>query len=110
MAPSCGYPHGNDMPQINVGLLPDDGTGDTLRQAGLKINQYGQLNDKTVNAAFYKTGGISTEAALNLAIPAAAALGTGAAVWIPNSMLPYTAGSVTFNPLVRMLREDAHVH
>lgn len=96
------------MPQINVGLLPDDGTGDTLRQAGLKINQWGQLGDKTVNAAFYKTPAITIDAALNLAIPAAAALGSGAAVWIPNSMLPYTTSLVTFNPLVRMIREGGN--
>lgn len=95
------------MPQINVGTLPDDGTGDTLRQAGLKINQYGQLNDKTVNAAFYKTGGLTTEAALNLAIPVAAALGTGAAVWIPQSLFPYTPSAVTYNTAVILLREGA---
>lgn len=93
------------MPQINVGLLPDDGTGDTLRTTGLKINQWGQLNDKTVNAAFYKTAAISNEAAITLAITAAGLLGTGAVVWIPASMLPYDASLVTFSSAVQMFRE-----
>ena len=97
------------MPQINLGTVANDGTGSPLRTGGLLINQYGLLGDKTVNAAFYKTASITNEAAITLAIVAAALLGTGAAVWVPASMLPYNASLVTFNPAVRMLREGGPV-
>src|SRR5882672_2781831 len=96
------------MPQINIGTAANDGTGDPLRTAFQKVDQYGFLNDKTVNAAFYKTLSITWEAALNLAIPAAALLGTGAAVWIPASGLPYNASLVTFNTAVHMVREGGN--
>lgn len=93
------------MPQINLGTVANDGTGSPLRTGGQYINQYGQLGDKIVNAAFYKTASNTIEAAISLAIVAAAALGAGAAVWVPASMLPYTASLVTFNSAVRMTRE-----
>src|SRR6266550_4760655 len=95
------------MPQINLGSAANDNTGSPLRTGGQLINQYGLLGDKTVNAAFYKTASITIEAALNLAIAAAALLGSGAAVWVPASMLPYNASLVTFNNAVRMIREGS---
>lgn len=94
--------------QINLGSAVNDGTGNPLRTGGLVINQYGLLNDKTIDAAFYKTASITNEAAINLAIPAAKLLGTGAAVRVPASMLPYTASLVTFDTAVTMLREGGY--
>lgn len=94
------------MPQINVGAVANDHTGDPLRTAFQKINQYGQVGDKTVNAAFYKTSGNTNEAAITLAIAAAALLGSGAVVWVPVAMLPYNASLVTFNNAVLMIRES----
>lgn len=96
------------MTQILVGTIPNDGTGDPLRTAFQKINQYGQLNSKTVNAEAYKTSSNTNEAAITLAIAAAALLGTGAAVWVPQSMLPYNAALVTFNTAVKMIREGGN--
>lgn len=96
------------MSQVLVGTVANDGTGDPLRTAFQKINQYGQVGDKTVNAAFYKTASNTNEAAITLAIVAAALLGTGAAVWIPAGMLPYNASLVTFNQTVRMIREGSN--
>lgn len=96
------------MPQINLGTVANDGTGSPLRTGGQLINQYGLLGDKTVNAAFYKTASITNEAAITLAIAAAALLGTGAMVWIPTSMLPYSVSLVTLNTAVRMIREDGN--
>lgn len=96
------------MPQINLGTVANDGTGSPLRTGGQIINQYGLLGDKTVNAAYYKTASITNEAAITLAITAAALLGAGAAVWVPASMLPYNASLVTFNTAVRMLREGGN--
>lgn len=80
--------------------------GDYLTPFNLNAKNF--VGTKTVNAAFYKTASITNEAAITLAIVAAALLGSGAAVWVPGSMLPYNASLVTYNQNVRMLREGGN--
>jgi hypothetical protein len=92
------------MTQILTGNIANDGTGSTLRDGGLKIDQFGLLSDKTVDAAFYKTASNTNEQAITNAITDCVNKGYGY-VRVGAGMLPYNASLVTFNNLVIMLGE-----
>lgn len=90
------------MPLLNTGSAPNDGTGDTLRVAGQKINRLPNP-DSGLNAGSGDYVG-TTEAKITAMI--ADGMGTGRAWgWIPNSMLPYDESLVTFNSAFQLVPE-----
>jgi hypothetical protein len=64
------------------------------------------LGDDMVNAAVFPGANVPTQ--LNNAISAASAAGKHM-VWIPKSMLPYAAASVSFNSTIQMVREGQNM-
>src|SRR5881396_622311 len=92
-------------PLLNIGAIPDDGTGDALRVAGQKINRLANP-DSTINAGSGDYSGTTVQK-ITAAIVAAVAAGAKY-VWVPQSMLPYDASLVTFNNAVQMLREGGN--
>src|ERR1044071_9372337 len=96
------------MGQINVGAIANDATGDPLRTAFQKVNKFTPIADKILHAGSAEFGSGTIEQRITNAIGAAAALGTGAMVYVPTSMLPYNPASVSFNTAVRMVREGGN--
>jgi|GEM_PF-5047715 len=85
---------------INIGINPNDGTGEPLRGAWQKTNamfteQYA-LNSQTINAAAvaYDFSGATDEQRINLAVADATLLNADA-VFIPASMLPFDITLIT---------------
>lgn len=66
----------------------------------------GALTD-TLNAATFGTGSDSVESRIQAAISAATAQGI-TRVYVPASMYPYSAGSVSFSTTVQMVREGGN--
>ena len=95
---------------IFLGTNPNDGTGESLRGGGSKINnnftELYALQSDTINAgavAYNFTGATNAEL-VQRAIDDAVLLGKSR-VYVPASLLPYDASLVTFNTAVQMVRE-----
>src|SRR2546422_3026354 len=93
-------------PLINIGSAANDGTGELGPRGWLqKVNRL-PVPDSTINAGSGDYTG-TTEQKITAAIAAAVAAGAKY-VWVPQSMLPYNAGLVTFSTSVRMICEGAN--
>src|SRR6267143_301040 len=92
-------------PLINIGSAANDGTGELGPRGWLqKVNRL-PVSDSTINAGSGDYSG-TPEQKITAAIAAAVLAGIKY-VWVPQSMLPYTATLVTFNTGVRMIREGS---
>lgn len=91
-------------PLLNIGSAPNDGTGDSLRTLGQKINRLPN-SDSTINAGSGDYLG-TNEAKVSSAIADAVAQGKKY-VFVPQSLLPFNAGLVTFNNAIRLVRDGA---
>jgi parallel beta-helix repeat protein len=94
---------------INIGTVPNDGTGDPGRSGGNKINQnFGELyalQSATINAAAIGYGsGTPYEPRIQSAIDDAVLTGA-TRVFIPANMRPYDSTQITFSTAVQMVRE-----
>jgi Pectate lyase superfamily protein len=92
------------MPLINIGTVPNDGTGDSLFITGQKLNREpNPVNTINADSGDY----IGTKEQKITAAIVDAGLKGYKFVWIPSSMLPYNASLVTFNNTIRMIRQGA---
>lgn len=94
---------------IGIGNAANDGTGDPARTAFDKVNdnfdELYALSSRTVNAGDVQWAALATvELRITAAIDHAVTI-NAERVYVPANMLPYTAGSVTFNAAIRMVRE-----
>lgn len=97
---------------IGLGVTPDDHTGDTLRAGGQKLNDWQTSTSSRTFFAGAATYTGTIEQRITLCIAAAAAfqaINPGPVqVLVPQTMLPYNASLVTFNPAVKMLCEGGN--